>query len=66
MPIGVWTPRRSTGPVSGAKAVAEAYVGEALIAFIKAFGIKNLVHAIDAAAPNLKIEVSEDFESALE
>ena len=51
---------QAVGPDSGAKAVAEAYVGEALNAFIKAFGVMKLLHAIDAAAPHLNIEVLED------
>ena len=58
---------KTVGPANGAKAVAEAYEGEALAAFIKAFGVEDLLLAI-ANAFNWYIKVSEadDVVSAAE
>lgn len=60
---------RAVGPVSGAKAVIDAYAGEALNAFVKSVGVEKLLQAISDAAPNLDIGVldkDDDFSSASE
>jgi hypothetical protein len=50
---------RAIGPSGGAKGIKEAYKADALLAFVKEFGVKDLLNAIGDAAPNLDIQVTE-------
>jgi hypothetical protein len=43
---------RAIGPISGANGIKAAYQGEALVAFLKEFGVEELQAAISAAASN--------------
>ncbi len=48
---------QAIGPLSAAKGMKDAYPTEALVAFVKEFGVMELLEVIGKAAPHLAIDV---------